>query len=145
MVGAVITSNNIIKKPSSTILPEKYSNFSDVFDKVCADKLLRHNKHDLAIETEKGKQPPFGPIYSHFQLKLEVFCKYTDKMLGKKFIVLSKLPAGAPVLFTKKKNGGLHLCVDYKSLNTITKKNKHPLPLVQTLLDLLGRKKSIQS
>ena len=62
-------------------------------------------------------------------------------MLEKRFIVSSKLPVGPPVLFTKKKNGRLRLCVDYRSLNIITKKNKHLLLLVQTFLDLLGRKK----
>ena len=43
-----------------------------------------------------------------------------------------------PVLFTNKKDGGLHLCIDYRSLNAITKKNKHPLPLMKTLLDCLA-------
>ena len=141
LVGAVITPNNIIKKPSSTILLKKYSNFSDIFDKVRADKLPCHNKHNLAIEIEEGKQPPFGYIYNHFQLELDVFCKYINKILEKKFIVLSKSPAEALVLFTKKKDGKLCLCVDYRSLNAITKKNKHPLPLVQIFFDLFRRKK----
>ena len=141
LVGVVITPNNVIEKPSSTVLLEKYSNFSDVFDKVRADKLPRHSKHNLAIETEEGKQLPFGPTYDHSQLELEVLRKYIDKILGKRFIVPSKLPARAPVLFTKKKNGRLCLCINYRSLNAITKKNKHPLSLVQTLLNLFGRKK----
>ena len=130
LVGAVIIPNNIKEKPSSTVLPEKYSDFSDVFDKMCADKLLRHSKHDLVIETEEGKQPLFDPTNNHSQLELEVLCKYIDKILEKGFIVLSKLPAGASVLFIKKKNCGLRLYVDYKNLNANTKKNKHLLPLV---------------
>ena len=81
--------------------------------------------------------------YNHSQLELEVLCKYINKILGKRFIISSKLPAGALVLFTKKKNGRLRLYVDYRSLNTITKKNKHLLPLVQTFLDLFGRKKEV--
>ena len=55
LVGAVITSNDVIEKPSFTVLPKKCSDFSDVFDKVRADKLLHHSKHNLAIETEEGK------------------------------------------------------------------------------------------
>ena len=141
LVGAVITPNNIIEKLSSTVLPKKYSNFSNVFDKMHEDKILHHSKHDLAIETEKNKQPLFGPTYDHSQLELEVLCKYINKMLGKGFIVLSKLPSVTPVLFTKKKDGQLRLCVNYRNLNVITKKNKHPLPLVQTFFDLLRRKK----
>ena len=141
LMGAVITPNNVIKKPSSTILLEKYSDFLDVFDKVRADKLLHYSEHNLAIEIEEGKQPPFSPTYDHSQLELEVFCKYINKMLGKRFIVSLKSPARALVFLTKKKDSGLCLCIDYRSLNAITKKNKHPLPLVQTLLDFLKRKK----
>ena len=55
LVGTVITLNDVIKKPSSIVLPKKYSDFSDVFDKVCADKLPRHSKHDLAIKMEESK------------------------------------------------------------------------------------------
>ena len=46
LVGAVITPNDIIKKSSSTVLPEKYSDFSDIFDKVFADKLSFHSEYD---------------------------------------------------------------------------------------------------
>ena len=44
-------------------------------------------------------------------------------------------PYGAPVLFVKKKDGSLRLCVDFRSLNKITKKNRYPLPLISDLLD----------
>ena len=86
LVGAVITPNDIIEKPSSTILLKKYSDFSDVFDKICADKLPRYSKHDLAIKTKEGKQLPFGPTYDYFQLELEVLRKYIDKMLEKNLL-----------------------------------------------------------
>ncbi|RDB30976.1 hypothetical protein Hypma_000173 [Hypsizygus marmoreus] len=49
--------------------------------------------------------------------------------------------AGAPVLFAKKKDGSLHLCVDYHSLNRITKKNRYPLPLIGDLVDRLQKAK----
>ena len=117
LMSAVIIPNNVIKKPSSTVLLEKYSDFSDVFDKVHADKLPCYSEHDLAIKTEEGKQPPFNPIYDHSQLELEILCKYINEMLEKEFIILSKLPAEVLVLFTKKKDGRLCLYVDYKSLN----------------------------
>ena len=55
LVSAVITLNDVIEKPSSIVLPEKYSDFLDVFNKVRANKLPRHSEYDLAIEMEKGK------------------------------------------------------------------------------------------
>ena len=64
-------------------------------------------------------------------------CKYVNEMFAKKFIQLSKSPSRVLVLFVPKKDGGLRLCIDYRGLNKITIKNKHPLPLIQTLFDLL--------
>jgi hypothetical protein len=44
-------------------------------------------------------------------------------------------------LFVKKKDGSLRLCVDYRGLNKITKKNRYPLPLILGLLDWLRTEK----
>ena len=56
--------------------------------------------------------------------KLEVLREYINEMLARGFIVPPKSPSGAPVLFTKKSDGGLRLCVDFRGLNAITKKRK---------------------
>jgi len=44
-------------------------------------------------------------------------------------------PHGVPVLFVKKKDGSLQLCVDFRGLNRIMKKDQYPLPLISNLLD----------
>jgi hypothetical protein len=44
---------------------------------------------------------------------------------------------GAPVLFVKKKDGSMRLCVDYRALNEVTIKNKYPLPRIDDLFDQL--------
>lgn len=67
--------------------------------------------------------------------------EYLDEMLGKGFIRSSNSPAGAPILFVKKKDGSLRLCVDYRGLNKITRKDRYPLPLNPNLLDQLSRAK----
>ena len=53
------------------------------------------------------------------------------------FIRPNKSPYGAPVLFVKKKDGSLRMCIDYRALNKITVKNKYPLPRIDELLDRL--------
>ncbi|WMV08301.1 hypothetical protein MTR67_001686 [Solanum verrucosum] len=59
------------------------------------------------------------------------------ELLGKGFIRHSVSPWGAPVLFVKKKDGTLSLCIDYRQLNRITIKNKYPLPSINDLFDQL--------
>src|ERR1700731_2952824 len=71
------------------------------------------------------------------EVELKMLKDYLDDMLEKGFIRLSKSPAGAPVLFVKKKDGGLRLCVNYRGLNKITQKNCYPIPRIETLIDQL--------
>ena len=58
-------------------------------------------------------------------------------LLDKGFIRPSTSPWGAPVLFVKKKDGSLRLCIDYKQLNKVTVKNKYHLPKIDDLFDQL--------
>ena len=60
-----------------------------------------------------------------------------QELLEKRFIRLSVSPWGAPMLFVKKKDGTLRLCVDYRKLNKMTVKNKYPLPRTDDLFDQL--------
>ena len=67
--------------------------------------------------------------------------EYIDDNLSKGFIRQSTSPAGAPILFVKKKDGSLRLCVDYRGLNRVTVKNRYLLPLISEALDrLVGAK-----
>ncbi|XP_070034523.1 uncharacterized protein [Nicotiana tomentosiformis] len=58
-------------------------------------------------------------------------------LLGKGFIRPRVSPWGAPVLFVKKKDGSLRICIDYQQLNKVTIKNKYPLPRIDDLFDQL--------
>ncbi|KAL5736107.1 hypothetical protein ACOSQ2_030895 [Xanthoceras sorbifolium] len=60
-----------------------------------------------------------------------------QELLDKGFIRPSVSPWGAPVLFVKKKDGSLRLCIDYRQLNKLTVKNKYPLPRIDGLFDQL--------
>ena len=65
----------------------------------------------------------WGPLYNQSKLELKVLHDYIDNMLQKGFIHPSESPAGAPVMFAKKKYGSLCLCIDYHGLNRVMIKN----------------------
>ena len=60
-----------------------------------------------------------------------------EELLEKGYIQPSVSPWGAPVLFVRKKDGSLRLCIDYRELNNATVKNKYPLPRIKDLFDQL--------
>lgn len=76
-----------------------------------------------------------GPLYQMSEAELELIQKYILDMTNKGLIRPSKSPCGAPVLFARKKDGLLHLCVDYRRLNAVTEKNVYPLPLIYEMLN----------
>jgi hypothetical protein len=70
------------------------------------------------------------PVNEVVELKKQI-----AELQSKGFIHLSSFPWGAPVLFMEKKDGTQRMCVDYRSLNDVTIKNKYPLPRIENLLD----------
>jgi hypothetical protein len=58
-----------------------------------------------------------------------------NELLDKGYIRSSSSPWGCPVLFVKKKDQSIRLCVDYWPLNIVTVKNKYPLPRIDILFD----------
>ena len=57
--------------------------------------------------------------------------------MGKGWIRRSKSPVSAPIVFAKKKDGSIRVCVDYQNLNMVNVKNHYPLPLIPELTDRL--------
>ncbi len=120
-------------------IPAEYSDFADVFSKESAAELPeRSDINEHAIDLEPGKQLPCGRIYSLGPLELETLKTYIEANLANAFIRPSKSPAGAPILFVRKLDGCVRLCVDYRGLNNLTIKNRYPLTLIGELLDWLG-------
>jgi hypothetical protein len=87
---------------------------------------------------ETTGEPPHGPIYNLSQTELKALREYLDEALKQGWVQASQSPAGAPILFVPKSDGTLRLCVDYRGLNKITKKNRYPLPLISEILDRLS-------
>jgi hypothetical protein len=70
-------------------------------------------------------------------IKLAKLKKQLNELEQKGYVKPSSSPWGAPVLFVKKKDGSMRLCVDYRALNEVTIKNKYPLPRIDDLFDQL--------
>src|SRR4051795_3550820 len=64
-------------------------------------------------------------------------CAELDHLLKNGLVEPSVSPFGAPVIFIKKKDGTLQMCIDYRALNNITIKNRFPIPLIDDLTDRL--------
>ena len=75
----------------------------------------------------------------HSLKELVTIREYLLSNLAKGFIELSKSPFASPVLFAHKGDRSLQFCVDYYKLNTLTKKNRYPLPLINETLVRLSR------
>jgi hypothetical protein len=77
-----------------------------------------------------SKRPYRMPVNELVELKKQI-----AKLQTKGFIRPGSSPWGAPVLFVEKKDGTQRMCVDYRSLNEVTIKNKCPLPRIADLFD----------
>ena len=123
------------------LIPEEYHKFLGLFSKKEVEGLPPHRSYDHSIPLRKGTTPPFSLLYKMSRMELETLKKYLEDNLSKKFIRHSSSPAGAPVLFVKKADRLLRLCVDYRGLNKITVKNRYPLLLIQEMLACLSQAK----
>ena len=128
-------SAKLAETPDLSNVPSEYHKFANVFSKTKAEVLPPHYSYDLKINLEEGAQPPVGPIYSLSVSEQEALKKFIEENLNTGFIQLISSPHSTLVLFIKKKDGSLHLCVDFRNLNHISKKDHYLLPLISDLLD----------
>jgi hypothetical protein len=93
---------------------------------------------DFSIELAPGAVPVSRTPYRMSTPELVELKLQLKEMMDKGYIRPNVSPWGAPVLFVKKKDGTLRLCIDYRQLNKVTIKNKYPLPRIDDLFDQLG-------
>ena len=101
----------LVMEPSR--IPTEYQAFTTVFSKKKVNKLPVHRTHDHAINLKGTGDPPFGPLYNLSGNELKVLQDYLADNLAKGFIEALTSPSGVPILFVKKKDSTLQLCVDY--------------------------------
>ena len=110
------------------------------YEDVFPNKLPRlppHRDIDFVIELQPGTSPISMTPHTMAPIELQEFKVQLQELLDKGFIRPSTSPWGAPVLFAKKKDKTLQLCIDYRQLNMVTIKNRYPLPRINDLFDQL--------
>jgi hypothetical protein len=136
------TSNSEVNDTSKQdAFPPEYENYADIFSTEQAGLLLPHHNLEHRIKLENGKMPFFGPIYALAEKEQQELRKYLETNLQRNLIRYSRSLTSAFIFFVPKKNGKLRLCVNYKKLNQIIKKNRNALPFISKVLDKLGSAK----
>ncbi len=113
------------------------NDYSDVFPDELPLHLPPKRSVDHRIELMPSEPPPSRAPFKLSTSEMKELKQQLDDLYKHGFIQPSQSPYGAPVLFVKKKDGSIRLCMDYRGLNKITIKNKYPVPRVDELLDQL--------
>ncbi|CAA0810222.1 Unknown protein, partial [Striga hermonthica] len=92
---------------------------------------------EFSIDLIPGAGPVFKAPYRMAPKEMQELKTQIQELLRLGFIRPSVSPWGAPVLFVKKKDGSMRMCIDYRDLNRLTIKNKYPLPRIDDLFDQL--------
>ena len=110
--------------------------FLDVFPEELPG-LVPDREIEFEIELLPGTMPISKAPYQMAAAELKELKQLFQELLDKKFICLSYSLWRAPILFVKKKDGLMRMCIDYYELNKVTIKNKYLLPRINDLFDQL--------
>ena len=132
------------KQPPAKLAPsapasvqDVLTEFQDVFPAELPPGLPPKRDVDHTIELEAGAKAPVNRMYKMSFTELDELKKHFAELVNAGYVEPSKSPYGAPVLFVRKKDGGMRMCIDYRALNKLTVKNSCPLPRIDELLDRL--------
>ena len=115
-------------------LPRVLCEYEDVFPDELPG-LPSRRVVDFGIELHPGTSPISMTPHRMALVELQELRVQLHELLDKGFIRLSTSPWGAPVLFVKKKDKTLRLCIDYRQLSRVMIKNRYPLPRIDDLFD----------
>ncbi|GJX85063.1 putative reverse transcriptase domain-containing protein [Tanacetum coccineum] len=110
--------------------------FEDVFPEDLS-RLPPQRQVEFCIDLVPGATPIAKSPYRLAPSEMQELSGQLQELQDKGFIRPSHSPWGAPVLFVKKKDGSLRMCIDYRELNKLTVKNQYPLPRIDDLFDQL--------
>ncbi|KAJ9558259.1 LOW QUALITY PROTEIN: hypothetical protein OSB04_012873 [Centaurea solstitialis] len=92
---------------------------------------------EFRIDLIPGAAPVAKTPYRLAAPEMQELSNQLEELLEKGFIRPSSSPWGAPILFVKKKDGSMRMCIDYRELNKLTVKKRYPLPRIDDIFDQL--------
>ncbi|KAG8481265.1 hypothetical protein CXB51_026038 [Gossypium anomalum] len=114
---------------------------SDVISVMAAQRgitrIVTRKRSGIFYRFDSGNYSDLHSSVSYGSYRIKELKTQLQELVDRGFIRPSHSPWGTPVLFVKKKDGSLRLCIDYRQLNKVTIKNKYPLPRIDDLFDQL--------
>jgi transposase InsO family protein len=111
--------------------------FADLFEPPKGVPPPASDGSDFRIITDPTARVPHRQPYRMWAAEREEFERQIAKLLANGWVADSNSRYAAPIIFVKKADGSLRMCVDYRALNKITSKDRYPLPYIDDLLDRL--------
>ena len=134
--SAVTPNVAVAPSPPETIdlhkVPKTYHDLAPVFSKDRALSLPPHRPYDCAIDLLPGATLPSSRLYNLTRSEHSAMESYIKDSLAAGIMRPSSSPVGAGFFFVDKKDKSLRPCIDFRGLNSITVKNKYPLPLISS-------------
>ncbi|KAJ4775101.1 polyprotein [Rhynchospora pubera] len=123
----------------AAMLPKSLHNLIDRYQDLFQEpkELPPPRNHDHNIPIKEGSDPVNLRPYRYSHTQKDEVEKIVEELLNASIIRPSSSPFASPALLVKKKDGTWRMCIDYRKLNSITIKNKYPIPIVDDLLDEL--------
>ena len=126
---------------SKKIILKCFKKFENLNNEDEAYKLSEHEFMNHVIELKENKSSFYDSIYFLLKSELKILKEYLNKHLKNNFIRFIQSFVETLILFVKKKNDSLRLCVNYKAFNNLIIKNKYFLSLISESLNCLSKVK----
>ena len=114
-------------------IPKRYHKYKRLQNKQFGKRLADYALWDYKIELKLRISPKFFPMYKLTEIEKQVFKKFIRENLRLRRIRPLQSLVGYSVLFIPKKSGQFKLCINYRQLNSIIKKDRYLLPLINEI------------
>ena len=113
IVSELADSDSAIVTKELDSIPTEYQDLHEVFSEKSSNELPSHGISDMKIEFKEGQEPKNIGLRPMSPIELEELRRYLEENLGKGWNWRSKSPISAPIVFARKKDGSIKVCIDY--------------------------------